>query len=570
MNKLSLHCLIVDDDSGDIEIVRRKLAVTSRFVITITPCRSIEAISEVATETKIDIILLDYQLGAITGLEALCLLREQGYSQPVIMLTGQGNEQVAVEAMKQGVTDYLVKDEVTTQVLELAIANALQKVELEARVEAQQRQILKQATTDSLTGLSNRCYSLQCLEKALQGAIRHNRPFSLLMLDLDHFKHINDTYGHPAGDKVLARTGQLIGSVLRGTDIAGRYGGEEFLIALDNTDLNGAAILAERLRQGMAQEPFPVGATRAIPVTCSIGVSCLDRDCGITDRETLLARADEALYLAKRGGRNQVAVNPRHEHLRSETSLRCHSPACMAPKGRILIVDDELLTLSLIGHILRPRVEVIYEASSGAEALAILGREQVDILITDLMMPEMDGLELMRQARSLLPDLQAIVVTGDESRDAVLTALRLGASNYLVKPVQVEELGIAVRQAMERIAMVRRLKSWEAQCTAGKKSLLWLMEAFPTPVFVIDDHGVCRFANQAATEFLDPQSSLSGNWRFGRLARAQGAEDIGIISPGLQPYLGTMRITRVTWDDVEVSCVILDDLRTVDDGPPAG
>lgn len=562
-NKISLHCLIIDDDSGDIELVRRKLSVACRYAITVIPCQSVEALLLVPQEPQVDIVLLDYQLGAINGVEALTHLRELGYQQPVIMLTGQGNEQIAVEAMKSGVSDYLVKDDLTWQILEQTISNALKNVELEAKVEEQQRLLLRQATTDSLTGLNNRGYCLQRLKEAGQRAARYGKPLSLLMLDLDHFKHVNDNFGHPAGDKVLARTGQIISSILRETDIAGRYGGEEFVVALGNTALEGAIILAERLRQAMAREPIRVEATLAIPVTCSIGVSCLDQECNITDIDTLLKSADEALYLAKDRGRNQVAVNPRHEQLQGKIQVKCQSPECMVKKGRILIVDDDQVVRVLLRRMLTPSVEAIHEAASGVEALAILEREKVDVLITDLHMPEMDGLELMRQARSLFSGLQVIVVTGDDSRDAILTAMRLGAINYLIKPIQVEELSISIHQAMDRGNMLRRIKKGEALSETNKKSFISLMDLFPSPLLLIDGDGHCQFTNPAAARLFDIPSGLSANWRFGRLSRRQGAEVLCLLAPGRRPFRAVMRITPTTWNEAEIFFVIFDELQEI-------
>lgn len=560
-HKLPINCLVIDDDSGDIEIIRRKLAKTCRYAITLSSCQRMEALPSISADTKIDIILLDYQLGPITGLEALSELRKKGFGQPVIMLTGQGNELIAVEAMKGGIADYLVKDDATWQILEKTIANALKKRELQAKVDEQQQLIMRQATTDNLTGLNNRGYCLQRIEEAWQRAVRYNHPFSLLMFDLDHFKHVNDTYGHPAGDKVLAKTGEIIASVLRETDIAGRYGGEEFIVALENTDLDGAINLAERLRQAMAHDSFRIEATLTVPVTCSIGVSCLDRDRDIADIETLLGAADEALYLAKNRGRNQVAVNPRHEHLRSEAEVKCQCPECMVKKGRVLIVDDEPVSLSLLRNMLAMSVDVVHEASSGEDALAILGHEQVDILITDLMMPGMDGLELMRRARSLLPDLQVIIVTASESRANVLTAMRLGAVSYLNKPIRTEELSIAVHQGMERVNLLRQRKQQEALCETGKKSLLWLMKAMHNPLLVIDDHGLCRFNNQAAARIFGIPSGLATSWRFGRLSRSQGSESICILPHGQwRGLVTTMHISRTIWEETEVSVVIFDEL----------
>lgn len=163
--------------------------------------------------------------------------------------------------------------------------------------------LLDQSTRDTLTGLGNRRTTLEELQSRFELSRRHNRPLALVMCDLDHFKQINDTLGHGAGDLVLTEFGERVRRNLRTTDLAGRIGGEEFLLVLPETDMEGALLLAERLRAATGEFSFdlPTGPLR---VTCSLGVaqrSMDDRDGG-----ALMARADGALYVAKRHGRNQV------------------------------------------------------------------------------------------------------------------------------------------------------------------------------------------------------------------------------------------------------------------------
>jgi diguanylate cyclase (GGDEF)-like protein len=165
--------------------------------------------------------------------------------------------------------------------------------------------LLDQSTRDPLTGLGNRGATLTELQSRFDLSRRHARPISVIMCDLDHFKQINDQHGHGAGDIVLAEFGERVRQNLRGTDLAGRIGGEEFLLVLPETEVEGALLLAERLRVSLSDTPhlLPEGP---IQVTCSLGVAqriSEDREAG-----ALLGRADEALYAAKRQGRNQVVV----------------------------------------------------------------------------------------------------------------------------------------------------------------------------------------------------------------------------------------------------------------------
>jgi diguanylate cyclase (GGDEF)-like protein len=163
--------------------------------------------------------------------------------------------------------------------------------------------LLDQSTKDSLTGLANRAATLAELKTRFELALRHNRPLSVIMVDLDHFKNINDTYGHGAGDFILRSFGERVQERLRGADLAGRIGGEEFLLVLSETDTDGAMILAERIRSAMSDTPHLL-QNGPLAATCSAGVA----ERGPSDRSPgdLMGRADAALYAAKSSGRNRV------------------------------------------------------------------------------------------------------------------------------------------------------------------------------------------------------------------------------------------------------------------------
>ncbi|NCO57887.1 MAG: GGDEF domain-containing protein [Nitrospirae bacterium CG18_big_fil_WC_8_21_14_2_50_70_55] len=162
------------------------------------------------------------------------------------------------------------------------------------------------SVTDELTGMYNRRYFFERLAEYLRAARRHRLPLSLMMIDIDHFKRVNDTYGHPAGDRVLRTIAELIRSGLRASDISARYGGEEFVILLPYTDETEALRLAHRLLTTVSSHPFAL-PPEAGPITISIGLSRLDVEHPVSG-EALIARADGALYQAKHGGRNRVAL----------------------------------------------------------------------------------------------------------------------------------------------------------------------------------------------------------------------------------------------------------------------
>ena len=168
--------------------------------------------------------------------------------------------------------------------------------------------LLDQTTRDPLTGLNNRRSTLEELQRRFELSDRHHRPLAVIMCDLDHFKQINDTLGHGAGDLVLEDFGQRVRNSLRATDLAGRIGGEEFLLILPETDLEGARLLAERLRAATGRGPLraaPGRPPRSPAAWAWPSAPTEDRDGG-----ALMARADGALYAAKRDGRDRVRTDP--------------------------------------------------------------------------------------------------------------------------------------------------------------------------------------------------------------------------------------------------------------------
>jgi two-component system cell cycle response regulator len=169
-----------------------------------------------------------------------------------------------------------------------------------------QRQMFESALRDGLTKVFNRKYFTDCLDKEFAYATRHHTPLSLIFVDIDHFRKINETFGHAAGDFVLGELSMMLASLVRTEDILARFGGEEFTVLCRGTDLPGALVVAERLRTTVQDRTFTF-AGKNIPVTISLGVSAIP-DAGIRDDAAFLAAADKAMYEAKRSGRNRVSV----------------------------------------------------------------------------------------------------------------------------------------------------------------------------------------------------------------------------------------------------------------------
>ena len=176
-----------------------------------------------------------------------------------------------------------------------------------ATLQQQNIQLQQQATIDGLTGLANRAALDNFLADQFTVALRNNKPLSLLMIDVDKFKAVNDRYGHPAGDAVLKGLARILKSAARAQDLAARYGGEELVLVLPSTPRVTAAAVAESIRRAIAAKPVATDAA-AIPVTASIGVACFEAGLPFTQPAHLIKAADLSLYAAKHAGRNNVKV----------------------------------------------------------------------------------------------------------------------------------------------------------------------------------------------------------------------------------------------------------------------
>jgi two-component system cell cycle response regulator len=208
-----------------------------------------------------------------------------------------------VRALEIGVNDYLVRPFDKNEIL-ARVRTQIRKRRYTERLRDNVQLSIEAAITDALTGLYNRRYMETHVGTLVDQAVARGKPLAVLVLDIDYFKSINDTHGHDAGDDVLQDFAFRIRKSIRGIDLACRYGGEEFVVVMPETDMAVATMVAERLRRRIASEPFPIQkGARTIEVTISIGIAAL----GTGDTAAaIIKRADQALYRAKRDGRNRV------------------------------------------------------------------------------------------------------------------------------------------------------------------------------------------------------------------------------------------------------------------------
>ena len=244
--------------------------------------------------------LLDYQLGSKDGLQLIREAIAAGCRTPIVFLTADSSPQVDIEAMNAGALDYLVKGEITPRSLERSLRYALKLGEtLEAL-----RQL---ATRDQLTGLLNRREFDRIMAEEAERSRRFGHPLALVMVDIDHFKAVNDTHGHLAGDAVLREVAKTLTAQLRTVDRVARIGGEEFALVLVQTGRSAATEVAQRVVKAVAASPVIIESGVSLRLTISAGLAVLPED--VSWLELLIGAADRSLYAAKRGGRNRVMTH---------------------------------------------------------------------------------------------------------------------------------------------------------------------------------------------------------------------------------------------------------------------
>jgi len=318
-SQAGLRILAVDDSPLDLKLLTRLLTSSGHRVSTAPNGK--EALARVLEETP-QLILTDWVMPVMDGMELCKSLRraQKGRQIYIIVLTGCEDEEHLVEAFEAGADDYVVKP-FSPRTLCARIRAAERIIRLQEEVDRDKEEIRRYAAelsianrkleraalTDLLTGLPNRRYAMERLDQEWAGSVRHNRPLCCMIADIDHFKRVNDTYGHDVGDIVLRETAAVLKKTVRKDDVVCRFGGEEFLLICPDTPLEGAVLLANRLCAAVAahdiRAPGFIGG-----VKISVGVAV--RTDSMSTPHQFLKAADEALYAAKRGGRNRACAAP--------------------------------------------------------------------------------------------------------------------------------------------------------------------------------------------------------------------------------------------------------------------
>jgi two-component system cell cycle response regulator len=262
-----------------------------------------------AAENSFDLVIVNANFDDYDPLRLCSQLRslERTRFLPILLAAEAGAEDMIVRALDLGVNDYIVRPIDPNELLARTLTQIKRK-RYNDRLRMSVKHTIELAVTDALTGLNNRRYLDNHLKILFNRAAARSRPLSICLMDIDRFKSVNDTYGHDAGDDVLREFASRIRSTVRGADLACRYGGEEFVVVMPDTDATASAAVAERLRAIIEKTPFVLkNAGTAIELTASFGLSCSTGDADTP--EQLLKQADQALYKAKADGRNRVVAN---------------------------------------------------------------------------------------------------------------------------------------------------------------------------------------------------------------------------------------------------------------------
>lgn len=342
MSLKSLLSLVIDDDPGDAEILARFLRELPGFEFACV--HESDPYTGLALLRKRDfaVVFLDYQLGYVTGLELAQSIRSSGDLRPIIMCTGRGDENTAMQLGQAGVDAYLSKSELSPDSIQTAISESLGRQENRVKqakedqlqeerfvkLQEANRELQHQNRRDPLTGIYNRKTWHRAASIEHERSVRHNHVYSVLMIDVDYFKRFNDSRGHQQGDDCLVRIATCLSRTTRAMDVVARYGGEEFIVLCPETRFDNAARLVERVRQAVwdlnIHHPASPVSER---VTISCGVAAGPGD----ELDTVIEKADASLYAAKADGRNRVSVHePASDQSQHSGPIRTHP----GPAGR--------------------------------------------------------------------------------------------------------------------------------------------------------------------------------------------------------------------------------------------
>lgn len=436
LRTLKSRLLLVDDDEVLRSYLTRRLQLDDCIVDEASDVES--AIKLLRTHTY-DLVTLDLMMHPQSGYELFEFLKEDPTLKwlPLIVLSGRNDLNDKVRCFHLGADDYVTKP--------------FQYEELAARIYGllkRTKNFEQLAFRDPLTGVFNRRYFDLQIGMELQRIERYPAPISLVFIDIDYFKRVNDTYGHHVGDLVLQGLAHLLQTNLRSTDLLARFGGEEFVIALPNTSSEQAHSMMQNILHIISSNPVAQYEGKPFSITFSAGVAEWQQGLTVED---WVAKADEAMYQAKQQGRSRVLCASTEKESDPGKSAALPLPE----KKSLLIVDDDPILRAILTSHLEHLPIVITHASDGEEALSLLQDKSYHACILDGMMPRLDGFSLLDQIkkdeRSANANMKVLMLSGKKKEDDMLKGYQMGADDYMTKPFSLVELEVRVKKLMNFI-----------------------------------------------------------------------------------------------------------------------
>jgi diguanylate cyclase (GGDEF)-like protein len=469
-----VHVLLVEDNPVDASLVRHVLDEhqPERYIFTHVACLS--DAEDLAESYHFGVVLLDLNLPDMQGPETFVRLSAIAPQLPIIILTDAVDQILALQLVQMGAQDFLLKEEIEGRLIGRAIRYAIARKDIEKKLE-------DAAHYDSLTGLPNRALFNDRLEQAAARIRRKGGALSLLFLDLDRFKEVNDTLGHAAGDELLAQLGRRLDTVLRKSDTVARMGGDEFTVIIEAPLGDDAVFLIADKLLVLFDRPFCV-AGQDVFVGASIGIAIAIAPKDDIDPDALLSRADTAMYRAKACGGNRYWVYQQDDDAKmADEPDQVDEPASDAEEhsakdivaarydiADVLLVDDNpgdrrLITEALREASVRHR---LHTSTSGEKAIACLQKIESypDMQAPRLILLDIhkNGLHVLRRIRAT-PHLNSVpVVVLSSSRDQldIANAYREGANAYVVKPIGLERFVKSINTLIDywlEVVLVRPL-----------------------------------------------------------------------------------------------------------------
>ncbi|MFD0959622.1 response regulator [Paenibacillus chungangensis] len=426
--------LILDDDVALLTYLKDELEAAGWSVVaTASPYKAIEYFHAMAPDS----LILDLHFSDSDGFQVIETLSEKLKRQyvPTMMISHDTSRQAKLKAYRMGIDDMMVKP--------IDMEEMLARLDRQLRNKRRLEQLL---FIDELTGAYNRKYMHDLFNKLFTEMKRSGEVFSLAVLDLDHFKSVNDTYGHLIGDEVLRGFVAFLKANLRSTDSIIRYGGEEFVIVMPRLEVGYAKQLLTELIEGFSQMSFHSGDA-VFHCSFSGGVTLVDEP--TSSSHVWIEAADTALYQAKTAGRRQIVATTDSNHFEP-----------MKRKLHIAIVDDDPMIRKLLTDELEEdihdRLEMVLHAFSSGEQFfqeMDLNDSAPYLIILDVMMPQMDGFSVLRRIRDMPNEekFTVVMLTGRKSEQDTVQALQLGADDYVTKPFNIEELKARLKRLVNRV-----------------------------------------------------------------------------------------------------------------------